>query len=74
MALLARKYNTLAEEYESDKDFCWAGDKDGLAYNSSPASSCKSNNLIAFYLSCNHTAAMPLFPSASSNSLPIPAA
>jgi hypothetical protein len=74
MALLAGKYNTLMVEYESDKDFHWAGDKDGLAYDSPPASSCKSNNLVAFYPSCNHTAAMPLFLSASSNGLPVPAA
>ncbi len=73
MALLAGKYGTLAEEYESDEDFHWAADKDGLAYNSPPASSHKSNNLVAFYLTCNHTVAMPLFPSASSNSLPVPA-
>jgi hypothetical protein len=43
-----------------------------LAYDSPPASSCKSNNLVAFYPFCNHTAAMPLFPSASSNGLPVP--
>jgi hypothetical protein len=74
MALLAAKYNTLAEEYKSDKDFCWAGDKDGLPYNAPPASACKSNNLVAFYPSCNYTVGMPLFPSASSNGLPVPAA
>ncbi len=74
MALLAGKYDTLVEEYESDKDFCRAGEEDGLAYNSPPASSCKSNDLVAFYPSSNHTAAMPLFPSASSNGLPVTAA
>jgi hypothetical protein len=74
MALLAGKYNILAEEYESDKDFCLAGDKDGLAYNSPPASSCKSNNLVAFYPSSNHTATMPFLPSASSNGPPVTAA
>jgi hypothetical protein len=39
-----------------------------------PASSHKSNNLVAFYLSCNHTIAMPLCLSASSTGLPVPAA
>jgi hypothetical protein len=73
-ALLARKYDTLVKVYESDEDFHWAGDKDGLAYDAPPASSCKSNNLVAFYPSCNHTAAMPLFQSASSNGLPVLAA
>jgi hypothetical protein len=73
MALLAGKYDTLTEEYESDEDFCWAGDDEGLAYNSPPASSRKSNNLVAFYPSSNHTAAMPLFLSASFNGLSVPA-
>jgi hypothetical protein len=74
MALLAKKYDALVEEYESEKDFHWAGDEDVLAYDSPPASSCNCNNLAAFYPSCNHTATMPLFPSASSNGLPVPAA
>jgi hypothetical protein len=55
-------------------DLRWVGDEDGLAYDSPPASSHISNNLVAFYLSRNHTATMPLFPSTSSNSLPVPAA
>ncbi len=74
MALLVGQYDTLAEGYESEEDSCWAGDKDGLTYDSPPASSGKCNNLVACYPSCNYTAAMPLFPSASSNGLPVPAA
>ncbi len=50
------------------------GAKDGLAYDAPSAPSCKSNNLVAFYPSCSHTAAMPLCPSASSSGLPVPAA
>jgi hypothetical protein len=45
-----------------------------MAYNSPPAFSRKSNNLVAVYPSCNHTAVVPLFMSASSNGLPVPAA
>jgi hypothetical protein len=57
MALLAKKYDRLAKEYESDKDFCWVGDKDCVVYDASSATSCKCNNSVAFYPSCNHPAA-----------------
>jgi hypothetical protein len=47
------------DEYDSDKDFCWAGDKDGLDYEGAGVDQLKSNACIAAYPtptpSCNHS-------------------
>ena len=44
-----------------------------MVYDVSSASSCKSNNSVAFYLSCNHAATTLIGPQASSLALPVPA-
>jgi hypothetical protein len=47
------------DEYDSDEDFCWAGDKDGLVYNGAGVDQLKSNARVAAYPtltpSCNHS-------------------
>jgi hypothetical protein len=55
----------LAEEYVLDDDFRWDGDKDGVVYVAPPTSSHKSNNSVAFYPPCNHTATAHIGLSAS---------
>jgi hypothetical protein len=46
---------TVAEEYYSNGNFCWDGDRSGVAFSVSSALT-KSNNDIAFYYpSCKHT-------------------
>jgi hypothetical protein len=53
------------EDYDSDPEFCWTGDKDGVVY-SVDSNSCKSNNRVAPYPSCSHaavvSASLPSFP------------
>ncbi len=57
------------EEYESDEDFCWAGDEEGVGYCGA-CTSPKSNGPVAPYFnspSCNHVcvesiiSSLPLF-------------
>ncbi len=44
---------TVAEEFDSDDDLCWDGDKSGVEFGNSSIS-CKSNNNVAFHPFCNH--------------------
>ncbi len=44
---------TIAEDLNSDDNFCWDGDESGAAFGDSSIG-CKSNNDVAFYPSCNH--------------------
>jgi hypothetical protein len=43
----------VAEEFDSDNDFCWEGDESGVEFVHF-ASAHKSNNYIASYPSCKH--------------------
>ncbi len=47
------------DKYDSDEDFCWAGDEDGLDYNGAGVNQLKSNARVAAYPtltpSCNHS-------------------
>ena len=72
MALTAGRYAPLAEEYESDNNFHWAGYEDGVVYDVHSASTYKSNSSVAFYLSCNHAATTHIGPATSSLALPVP--
>jgi hypothetical protein len=54
-------------EYDSDEDFCWAGDEEGLGY-CGVCPSAKSNASIARYSSspsCNHVQVEMIFPKPS---------
>ena len=61
------------EDYDSDSEFHWTGDKDGVLY-SDDSNSCKSNNSVAPYPSCSHAAvisvSLPSFPPIGSSSPP----
>jgi hypothetical protein len=59
------------EEYNSDPEFRWTGDEDGVLY-SGDSGSCKSNHRVAPYPSCSHAAVVspspPSFPTMGSSS------
>ncbi len=47
--------SVVEEDYDSDWEFCWTGDEDGVLY-SVDSNSRKSNNPVAPYPSCSHVA------------------
>jgi hypothetical protein len=52
---------TIAKEFDSDDNFCWDGDENGLEFGDSSIAS-KSNNDVAFYPSCNHVIVEAVLP------------
>jgi hypothetical protein len=53
-----------AEEYDSDPEFRWTGDEDGVLFSVDSASP-KSNDRVAPYPSCSHAAVVSAFPPSS---------
>ncbi len=52
---------TVAEEFDSNDNFCWDGDEGGLEFGDSSIAH-KSNNNVAFYPSCNHVVVEAISP------------
>jgi hypothetical protein len=52
------------EEYNSDPEFRWTGDEDGVLY-SGDSGSCKSNDRVAPYPPCSHAAVVSASPPSS---------
>ena len=52
---------TVAEDFDSDDNFCWDGDESGVAFGDSSIAG-KSNNDVAFYPSCNHVVVEAFLP------------
>ncbi len=52
---------TVAEEFDSDDNFCWDGDESGVEFGDSSIA-CKPNNDVAFYPSCNHVVVEAILP------------
>ena len=59
---------TVAEDdFDSDQEFCWTGDKYGLEYSHSVGSLLRNSNAdVAPYLSCNHVSVISSSPTPAS--------